>query len=105
MNHDYSTGISEFSLPGATSTSSEFNDPDYDGSNDWSLTTGPSGLSWTPPAMDDFQPWGTLFTFTIESSDPPQSIQVTLTDTNGVSYSVNAFGPIETPLFEDGFED
>lgn len=105
MNHDYSTGISELSLPGATSTSSEFNDPDYDGSNDWSLTTGQSGLSWAPPTVDDFQPWGTLYTFAIESSDPPQSIQVTLTDTNGVSYSVNAFGPVETPLFEDGFED
>ena len=107
MNYDFSTGTKSFSLPALeVPSATDFNDPDYDSNNDWSFSSANDTLSWTPPTVDDFQPWGTLFVYVIEIDQAPTSSQATLIDNDDNSYSVNIIGPPPLPdlIFADDFE-
>ncbi len=107
MNYDFSTGTKAFSVPSSTAPSvTAFDDPDYDSNNDWTFSSGNSTLTWEPPTVDDFQPWGTLFIYEIEIDQAPVNSQATVIDNDDNSYQVNIIGPTSNNdlIFADDFE-
>lgn len=110
MNHDFDNGLEAISIPlgaGVTVRATTFRDIDQDSANDWLASIGTDAVTWTMPQPDAFQPWGTLYNFSIEANSAPVVADASL-DAVGEyrpgSLDISTRAPGDTSIFTDGFE-
>ncbi len=111
MNYDVDHGIEGLLIPAPTQGTSpgdfHFNDPDYDGSNDWPITIDPDAIRFDDPGGNPVA-WGTGYTFEFEIDAAPVAgeVEILLGSSAPVSsVSVPAtVPPFPELIFADNFE-
>jgi len=110
MNHDFDQGLDGFSVPlapGISVRSAAFRDIDQDSGNDWTQSIDSDAVRWQSPDRDSFQPWGTLYNFTLEADTLPETGTAIL-DVSGdyvpAALEIESRAPGPAAIFSDGFE-
>ncbi len=109
MNFDFDRRLDSITVPlppGVLVSNTNFHDGDSNPGNDWTVLISSSSLTWNAPAGGDLD-WGSLVSFSYESSASPTTLDATVgvEETGAPStLSLSVRAPVDR-LFQDGFED
>ncbi len=111
---DSNHGFARFSVPipaGTTVSATRFDDADIDPTNDWTVSTDNSAVTWTAPATTNSLDWGTMFHFEFVSGTAPiagavQVVGIATATEPEQPYWLNILAPTgrQDLIFANGFD-
>jgi hypothetical protein len=110
VNHDFDRQLASLALPlaaGAGVMAASFTDADEDPANDWAASVVGDSLVWQAPDAAAAADWGTLLSFSFQSTTPPAAAAASLGVAEAgdpASLTISTLAPGVAELFADGFE-